>query len=90
MTAPVLYVRDGSRFVPVDDARPAPWRVDVPPIPTPVPVPDGDEPRSVDALGRPGPSCGLHIASWAAYTDATGRPACKLCAQTPRRSRHAR
>lgn len=37
MTAPVeLYVRQGSRFVRADDARP------VPPIPTPVPVPDVD------------------------------------------------
>ena len=43
MTAPVdLYVREGSRFVRVDDARPA---RPVPPIPVPVAVDDEPDPR---------------------------------------------
>ena len=74
MTAPVLYIRDGSRFVPVD-AIP----LDRPLPPIPVPVRLDDHAPAHDALGRPAPACGRHIATWAAYTDPAGRPACKLC-----------
>lgn len=85
MTADVdLYVREGSRFVRVADARPA---RPVPPIPTPVRV-AADEPYRPHRVAVDGrlPSCGRHIAAWAVYTDPSGRPACKLC-DTPRRTR---
>lgn len=91
MTAPVLYVRDGSRFVPVSDAPPT-WLVDVPPIPVPVQVlddpaglRDGDVAWASDdgqqvRLHRPRCPHG-HFARWAARN-------CRPCAREE--SRRAR
>ncbi len=85
-----LYVRDGSRFVPLGDAVPT-WMRDVPPIPVPKPVHDDDAPeparRSTVTVNSPRPPCGKHIAAWAVYTGPTGRPACKLCDKTRRTRR---
>lgn len=47
MTTAELYVRDGSRFVVYD-----PRRQHTPPIPTPRPLPDVDDP-TVPSAGRP-------------------------------------
>jgi len=82
MTAPDLYVRDGSRFVLYDRAA-----QHVPPIPTPQRV--ADDLPNVDALGRPLPTCGQHVAPWAAYTDPSGRPGCRLC-DNPKGARRGR
>ncbi|MDP5182192.1 hypothetical protein QOZ88_06045 [Blastococcus sp. BMG 814] len=59
-----LYVRQGSRFVPVDEARP------LPPIPTPVRVPDVDDepqPRPEGGWAVHAPRCPHgSFARWAA------------------------
>jgi hypothetical protein len=59
-----LYVREGSRFVPLDEARPV-----RPPIPTPLPVPvddvEPDERSNFTAV--PAPRCPHgSFARWAA------------------------
>lgn len=66
MSAP-LYVREGSRFVPLADTL----LRDVPPIPTPVRVPDVDDNQQGEAAARyyrvPAPRCSHgHFARWAA------------------------
>lgn len=74
-----LYVRDGSRFVRVDDARPARR---LPPIPTPVPVPDDGPavisiPRGDGSYAVHAPRCPHgHFARYAAAH-------CRRC-RTPR------
>jgi hypothetical protein len=50
MTAPLLYVRDGSRFVPIPDTL----LRDCPPIPEPQPVPEDTQDRYYRV---PAPKC---------------------------------
>jgi hypothetical protein len=60
MTAPILYVRDGSRFVPIPDTL----LRDCPPIPEPQPVPEDTQDRYYRV---PAPRCPHgHFARWAA------------------------
>lgn len=66
--APEMYVREGSRFVRVADARPA---QPVPPIPAPVHVPDVDDdepqPRPEGGWAVHAPRCPHgSFARWAA------------------------
>lgn len=79
MSAPPLYVRDGSRFVLFDAER-----QHTPPIPVPVPVEvEGpvQDPANPFRTLLPVEQCPHgHFARWARRTNPrTGAPNCRLC-----------
>jgi hypothetical protein len=93
-----LYVREGSRFVRADEARPARRARTLPPIPTPVPVLEVAGDPSIPTAANPvvqvspgvhrvfAPKCPHgHFARWAAAHDPkSGKANCTPCERSTR------